>query len=94
MGAEAKAMNKIVREHYPVEKLPEDLRQGLPDSGTVTITVEEETNTPESFDSKVADILKNPQPMTLREIRALVGSRNVTPEEAVARIRALRDEWE
>lgn len=93
MGVEAKAMNKIVREHYPVEKLPEDLRQGLTASRTVTITVEEEDDL-ESFDAKIADILKNPQPMTLREIRALVGPRNVTPEEAVARIRTLRDEWE
>jgi hypothetical protein len=94
MVAEAKAMNKIVREHYPVERLPEDLRQGLPAGQTVTITVEEEAHDPDSFDRKVEDILKNPQPMTVREVRALVGSRDVTPGEAVARVRTLRDEWE
>jgi hypothetical protein len=32
-------MNKIVREHYAVAKLPEDLREGLDPEGTVTITV-------------------------------------------------------
>jgi hypothetical protein len=32
--------------------------------------------------------------MTVREVRALVGSRDVTPGEAVARVRTLRDEWE
>lgn len=29
-------MNKIVR-HYPIEKLPADLREGLPDAGHVRI---------------------------------------------------------
>jgi hypothetical protein len=32
-------VNKIVREHYPVEKLPEDLRFGLNINGHVTVTV-------------------------------------------------------
>lgn len=88
-------MNKIVRQHYPVDKLPEDLRGGLPPGQTVTITVEEEGAVgPTDFDEKVAEILRNPKPMTLQEIRALVGPRNVSPEDAVARIRTLRDEWE
>ncbi len=38
-------MNKIVLEHYPVEKLPDDLRVGLEQTLRVTITlVPEETN--------------------------------------------------
>ena len=32
-------MNKIVREHYPVAKLPEDLREGLDPDGTAVVTV-------------------------------------------------------
>jgi hypothetical protein len=32
-------MNKIVREHYPVERLPEDLRAGIMPGGHVTVTV-------------------------------------------------------
>lgn len=33
-------MNRLVREHYPVSKLPEDLREGLDGQGEVTITIE------------------------------------------------------
>lgn len=32
-------MNRIVKEHYPVEKLPEDLRVGLGGASHVRITV-------------------------------------------------------
>lgn len=32
-------MNRIVKEHYPVEKLPEDLREGLDPQSSVTITL-------------------------------------------------------
>ncbi|MDI4656413.1 hypothetical protein [Xanthobacter autotrophicus] len=89
-------MNRIVREHYPVEKLPEDLREGLPEGATVTVTVEEVATKPslEELKALVKDILENPKPMTIEEARALVGPRNVTAEEAVQRIRALRDEWD
>jgi hypothetical protein len=37
-------MNTIVREHYPVAKLPEDLREGLDPNGMAMVTV-----TPESL---------------------------------------------
>ena len=33
-------MNKLVREHYPVSDLPEDLREGFENGSDVTITVE------------------------------------------------------
>lgn len=77
MGAEAKAMNKIVREHYPVEKLPEDLRQGLPPGQTVTVTVEEDA--PPSREKLIA----------LLE-RARKG--DPIADDPVERIRALRDD--
>jgi hypothetical protein len=32
-------MNRIVREHYPVSKLPDDLREGLDLAQEVTVTV-------------------------------------------------------
>lgn len=35
-------MNRIVKEHYPVERLPEDLRGQLPREAKVTVTVEME----------------------------------------------------
>ncbi|QUS41465.1 hypothetical protein RPMA_23420 [Tardiphaga alba] len=33
-------MNKIIKENYPVSKLPEDLREGV-ESSVVTVTIEE-----------------------------------------------------
>jgi hypothetical protein len=35
-------MNKIVKEHYPASKLPEDLRAGVDPAATVTVTIVEE----------------------------------------------------
>ncbi len=32
-------MNKIVRDHYPASRLPEELRQGLPDNAVVRVSV-------------------------------------------------------
>ncbi len=37
-------MNRIVREHYPVEKLPEDLRAELGVAVSVKLTIEAETS--------------------------------------------------
>lgn len=85
-------MNKIVREHYPVANLPEDLREGFASDGTVRVVIEVE--------DKVG--LNDPQrkPITgkdtveaIRRYKAL-GRPSVSPEEAVARIRELRDEWD
>lgn len=75
-------MNRIVREHYPVSKLPEELRQGLKPDGSVTVTLEEERR-PFSREELLA---------SFREARQ--DARGVTVEEAVARIRELRDEWD
>lgn len=75
-------MNRIVREHYPVEKLPEDLREGL--QGThVRVTVVPEEGAGSS----------GRKPLTYADIRARVKPRGTTTEEAVRRIRELRDEW-
>ncbi|MBB3773611.1 hypothetical protein FHS55_004253 [Angulomicrobium tetraedrale] len=85
-------MNKIVREHYPVEKLPEDLREGI--EGThVRVTLVTEVVPGSEADDRIDAILRNPQPMTIEQARASVGRRGTTTDEAVARIRALRDEW-
>jgi hypothetical protein len=35
-------MNKIVREHYPVSQLPEDLRAAIGDAQSVTVTIQAE----------------------------------------------------
>ncbi len=88
-------MNKIVREHYPVEKLPEDLREGIEGPYVrVTVVTEQDPATATSMNERIDAILRNPKPMTIAEARAHIGKRGTTTEEAVARIRALRDEWE
>ena len=34
-------MNRIVRDHYPASKLPDDLREGIDPGAEVVVTVEE-----------------------------------------------------
>ena len=74
-------MNKIIREHYPASKLPEDLREGVDPQSTVTVTVTvEELQRPEHV-------------MSLEEIFAARRPPFRTAEEITASIRQLRDEW-
>ena len=81
-------MNKIVHEHVAVEELPEDLRSGLPGDGRVTVTIElEEAQT--NPRQKLFEMKER-----LDAYRKEHGIPDVTTEEAVARIRQLRDEWE
>jgi hypothetical protein len=77
-------MNRIVREHYPVSKLPEELREGLEPGASVTVTVEEEVRKAPSVEEMRRQFL---------EVRKSL-KHKVTVEEAVARIRELRDEWD
>ncbi|WP_427024511.1 hypothetical protein ACP4J4_00670 [Aureimonas ureilytica] len=72
---------RIVIEDYPVENLPEELRGGIETGHRVTVTVEEN-------EDRWSDLF--------RRIDAYqsANTRNVTSEEAVARVRALRDEWD
>lgn len=95
-------MNKIVREHYPVEKLPADLREGLEGIDSVRIVLEtsnEEIAT-DSF-SILQDVLPPPRKsMSLEESLEAIRSfraKNLSPvslDEAVASVRELRDEWD
>jgi hypothetical protein len=73
-------MNKVVREHYPAERLPEDLRRGIDPSAKVTITVE----------------LEEPaQPvMSLEEMLALRRDVYSSQQEIDTHVRSLRDEWD
>ena len=85
-------MNKIVREHYPVEKLPEDLRELVPDAEYVTVEVTEELeNSSWQSPSSVEEAME-----MMRATQRHVAARgeSVTEEEAVRRIRKLRDEWD
>jgi hypothetical protein len=71
-------MNKIVLEHYPVDKLPEDLRARFFGATTVRLTVENE----------------RPVPLTREDILALMNRPVGEPSNSVKGIRALRDEWD
>lgn len=73
-------MNKIVREHYPVSKLPEDLRVGLDQVDSVRITVE--VLSPAGGEDR-------PLTRIMEEMRACRRS-DIDP---VGRIREIRDEW-
>jgi hypothetical protein len=80
-------MNKIVREHYPTSKLPEDLRPAGWPNETVRVTIE------------AADM--STRPKSFSEIRREIeeGRRSgkwstISNDEVEQRIRALRDEWD
>jgi hypothetical protein len=73
-------MNRIVREHYPAFKLPEDLREGLDPSAEVVVTVEE--------------VEKPDRIMTIDEIFAAREPPFLSKDEISRMIRAQRDEWD
>jgi hypothetical protein len=72
-------MNKIVRENYPAERLPEDLREGVDPKSVVTVTIEQ--TLPERV-------------LSLEEIFALRRPPYRTKEEIDADIRRERDAWD
>jgi hypothetical protein len=76
-------MNKIVREHYPVERLPEDLRVDLGLARTVKVTIVAEDVVGEQQDHQAA----------IAELRELRSRLKPSPSDSVERVRALRDEW-
>ncbi len=78
-------MNKIVKEHYPAAKLPEDLREGLDPAQLVTITVAIEEKQSEPAARKV---------LTLEEIFALRRPPFRSGEEIDDDLRRQRDEWD
>jgi hypothetical protein len=73
-------MNKVIREHYPASKLPEELRPTDDPNASVTVTIEEEKR-PEKV-------------MTLEEIFSLTGFRRRSAAEIDADIRQMREEWD
>jgi hypothetical protein len=75
-------MNRIIREHYPASKLPEDLRAGVDPAATVTVTIVEEQ-------------MKPPRAvMTPEELWALRAPPFRTAEEIDEDLRRDRDEWD
>jgi hypothetical protein len=75
-------MNKLIREHYPASKLPEDLREGVDPGSIVTVTVTVETLQPPDH------------VMSLEEIFASRRPPFRSAEEIDTEIRRQRDEWD
>ena len=69
---------KIVVEHYPVDRLPEELRRGLEAGALVTITVEPDRT------------IVQPR----RSFSEFFGNAGRAHDDPVADIRKLRDEWD
>jgi len=76
-------MNKIVREHFPAERLPPELREGLAADARVTVTVETET-TPTKPESADGWFTRH------QHVRR---DNYKTSQEIDEWIRTLRDEW-
>ena len=72
-------MNKIVLEHYPVSKLPEDLKPGFDSDISVTVTIESEA--------------KPARAMSLEEMFALRRDVFGSPQDVNDHVRSMRDEW-
>lgn len=72
--------SKIVTEHYPEDKLPDEPRRGL-EGQMVRVTVEAEAAT-----------CQNQLPRTFRSFLGSAPGLYNSPEEVVAFIRGLRDE--
>jgi hypothetical protein len=91
-------LNKITREHYPVSKLPEELKKEFEGIETVRLVVEEQGREPtgaaaiatlESRYRKHWDEIAAKGPIDYTRHRD-----RTTIEEAVSRIRELRDDWD
>ena len=76
-------MNKIIRKHYTVDKLPEDLRVLLDPSKPVTLVIEQEDEATQSGTKE-----------SFRRFFGAAKEQNTSVREAVERIRSLRDEWD
>jgi hypothetical protein len=79
-------MNKIVREHYPVDKLPEDLRRLFPGQSEVTLEI---TAAGEGRSMSGADAVA-----MLRRLGEPVSAEGRTMSDIVRDVRSLRDEWD
>lgn len=83
--------DRIIREDYPVERLPEDLRAGLSDGERVRVTIEA-LEIAETAAGRKKEAWERIDAM-IEKLHAHPDFRPVTRDAAAARVRALRDEW-
>lgn len=70
---------KLIIEHYPIHRLPEELQRGLDRDAVAKITIEPE---------------EVPAPRSLTSFIGSARGTYAGPEHALEAIRQLRDEWE
>ncbi len=89
-------MNRIVKEHYPATRLPEDLREGLDPGDDVRVTVEIVSSPKAKTDAfDVANWVQRPEPaLSLDEIFALRRPPFKSTEEIERELRRERDAWD
>jgi hypothetical protein len=61
-------MNKIVREHYPASKLPDELREGIDPNATVKIPVETEASPEQILSLEEMFALRRDVFMSIRDV--------------------------
>ena len=72
-------MNRVVRDHYPLANLPEDLRADLPNESDVRIVIEPAERRRGYTLAELLEIKKHIVPCT---------------DDPVQRVRSVRDEWD
>jgi hypothetical protein len=87
-------MNRLVREHYPVSKLPEDLRHGFEGQREVRVVIDAETSGEQTPDLDTASThMPEAQLGHFSRFKHLRRANFASDEEADAYLRSLRDEW-
>ena len=80
-----KTMNKVINAHVKASEVPQRFRQGIDDASLVTVIVQQESISAEAPSrARLADLIR----------QAREAAEGITTEEAVLRIRSLRDEWD
>jgi hypothetical protein len=90
-------MIRIVKEHYPVSKLPAELREGLDPADQVRITIESIPCLEKDFadNTELAQVLRRPERvLSLDEIFALREPPFRSGQEIDDELRRQRDEWD
>ena len=72
---------RIVTDDFPAERLPEELRRGIDPGHRVRVTVEDEP----------ASAGTEPR---YRRFHGIAAEQGTSIDQAVERVRALRDEWD
>ncbi len=86
-------MNTIIKEHYPAQNLPEDLREGLDPTDTVRVTIEIVSDVPDNSDN--SGWFQRPERvLSLDEIFALRRPPYKSTEEIDRELRRERDAWD